>query len=244
MLKKIEGIVISEKAHGETSKIINILTKDYGVLGIMAKGARSLKSEYRNSTTKLTCGMFNLSYKENKLSTLIGVDVIDSFKNIKKDISKISYASYLCELSHQVMKHNSNENIYTLLIDSLKKIDEGFNEAIITNILELKYLDYLGVMPIINSCAICGSKTAIATISSEKGGYICNNCLSTEKIVSDKAIKLIRMFYYVNISQISTLNISSNVEKEINDFLDDYYDRYTGLYLKTKNFLKNLSKIN
>lgn len=52
------------------------------------------------------------------------------------------------------------------------------------------------------------------------------------------------MFYYVNISQISTLNISSNVEKEINDFLDDYYDRYTGLYLKTKNFLKNLSKIN
>ena len=56
--------------------------------------------------------------------------------------------------------------------------------------------------------------------------------------------KLIRMFYYVNISQISTLNISSNVEKEINDFLDDYYDRYTGLYLKTKNFLKNLSKIN
>ena len=88
MLKKIEGIVISEKAHGETSKIINILTKDYGVLGIMAKGARSLKSEYRNSTTKLTCGIFNLSYKENKLSTLIGVDVIDSFKNIKKDITK------------------------------------------------------------------------------------------------------------------------------------------------------------
>lgn len=244
MLKKIEGIVISEKAHGETSKIINILTKDYGVLGIMAKGARSLKSEYRNSTTKLTCGIFDLSYKENKLSTLIGVDVIDGFKNIKKDISKISYASYLCELSHQVMKHNNNENIYTLLIDSLKKIDEGFNEAIITNILELKYLDYLGVMPIINSCAICGSKTSIATISSEKGGYICNNCLSTEKIVSDKAIKLIRMFYYVNISQISTLNISSNAEKEINDFLDDYYDRYTGLYLKTKNFLKNLSKIN
>ena len=133
---------------------------------------------------------------------------------------------------------------YTASVISPSSIDEGFNEAIITNILELKYLDYLGVMPIINSCAICGSKTAIATISSEKGGYICNNCLSTEKIVSDKAIKLIRMFYYVNISQISTLNISSNVEKEINDFLDDYYDRYTGLYLKTKKFLKNLRKIN
>ena len=28
-------------------------------------------------------------------------------------------------------------------------------------------------------------------------------------------------------------------EKEINDFLDDYYDRYTGLYLKSKKFLKS-----
>ena len=32
--------------------------------------------------------------------------------------------------------------------------------------------------------------------------------------------------------------------KEINQFLDDYYDRYTGMYLKSKNFLRELKKIN
>ena len=31
--------------------------------------------------------------------------------------------------------------------------------------------------------------------------------------------------------------------KEINDFLDNYYDRYTGLYLKSKSFVKELAKI-
>ena len=30
---------------------------------------------------------------------------------------------------------------------------------------------------------------------------------------------------------------------EINDFLDDYYDRYTGLYLKSKKFLKTLESL-
>lgn len=244
MIKKVEGIVISEMSHGETSKIINILTPSNGILGIMAKGARSLKSEYRNSTRKLTNGIFNISYKDNKLSTLISVDVINNFKNINKDITRISYSSYLVELASQVMKHNNDNKVYTLLIDSLKKIDEGFDSSIITNILELKYLYYLGVMPIIDSCSICGAKNSIATISSEKGGYVCNNCLTIEKIVSDKTIKLIRMFYYVDIAQISKLNISDNIKKEINLFLDEYYDRYTGLYLKTKNFLKNLNKVN
>ena len=28
-----------------------------------------------------------------------------------------------------------------------------------------------------------------------------------------------------------------------NPFLDDYYDRYTGLYLKSKKLLKNINKV-
>ena len=39
---------------------------------------------------------------------------------------------------------------------------------------------------------------------------------------------------------ISKLKISDKVKNEINMFLNTYYDRYTGLYLKSKNFLKKL----
>ena len=111
------------------------------------------------------------------------------------------------------------------------------------NILELKYLYYLGVMPVIDKCASCGRKTGIVTLSSYRGGYVCQNCYQNEFIVSNKTIKLIRMFYYVDILKISKLDISNKSKVEINNFLDDYYDRYTGLYLKSKNFIKNLQKI-
>lgn len=242
MIKQIEGIVISESSYSETSKIINIITRE-GIIGIIAKGARNLKSELRNVTTKLTYGNFNIYYKENNLSTLTSVDVIDNFKNIKKDITKISYASYLSDLSLQVIKQNKDENIFNLLVSSLLKINEGYDPYVITNIIELKYLDYLGVMPVIDECAICGSKSSIATLSGRSGGYVCNKCLTNEKLVDEKTIKLIRMFYYVDISKISNLEISDKIKQEINNFLEDYYDKYTGLYLKTKSFLKNLNKI-
>ena len=242
MIEKVEGIVINEKAYGETSKIINVITKEYGLIGIIAKGARTLKSEFRVSTAKLSYAYFNIIYKEGKLSTLVSADIINPFKSIIKDINKISYAVYILELSEQVVKQ-TNQNIFDLMLSGLIKINEGYDPLIIMNIIELKYLDYLGVMPVLDRCSVCGSTNNIVTLSSDKGGYVCKNCYSTEKIISEKAIKLIRLFYYVDISKISKLEIGDVSKKEINDFLDMYYDRYTGLYLRSKTFLKNLEKV-
>lgn len=242
MIEKIEGIVIGERAYSETSKIINIITREHGIISCLAKGARTLKSDLRIVTTKLTYGFFHIHYKENKLSTLVSVDVINPFKKLKKDLTSISYGSFIIDLTEQVVKQSYSDLIFNNLIFSLIKIDEGFDPLVITNILELKYLNFLGVMPILDECSICKSKTSIATLSSDKGGYVCNKCLTNEKIVSEKTIKIIRMFFYLDISKISNIDLSNIVKNEINNFLDQYYDLYTGLYLKSKSFLKNLSK--
>ncbi len=243
MLEKIDGIVISEQNYGETSKIVNLLTRDYGIIGLMVKGGRSLKSPLRSVSGKLTYGTFNVYYKKDKLSILSDVSVINNFTKIKKDIELISYASYLTDLATQVVRHGRDEDVFDLLIASLSKIEEGFSPAVITNILELKYLDNLGVLPVLDRCVDCGSTDNIVTLSSDRGGYVCANCRTTEPLISSKAIKLIRMYYYVDINKIDNIDVSPEATSEINDFLNNYYERYTGLYLKSKSFLNSLKNI-
>ena len=243
MIKKIEGIILSEVDYKESSKIINVLTKEYGIIGFIAKGTKKVNSPLTAVTSKLTYGYFHVKYKENGLSTLMEVDVIDRFKNIKKDISMMSYSLYLLELSDRVYKHSENNTIYDELIASLKKINEGYDYQVITNIFELKMLDYLGIKPVVDECVNCGSKHDIVTISSYKGGYLCKNCARGEVIVNIKTIKLLRMFYYVDINKISKLEVSDSIKKELSRFIYDYYDRYSGLYLKSREFLSNLEKI-
>lgn len=245
MLTQVEGIVLSETSYSESSKILNVITKEYGIIGILSKGCKSLKSPLRSVSTKLTYGYFNIKYKEDKLSTLISVDIIDNLKNIKTDLSlkSISYVYFILELAEQVIKHNYSSDIYDLMLSAILKINEGFDPLVITNILELKYLEYLGVMPILDGCCVCGNKTSIATLSSSRGGFVCNNCKRNEKMVDKKTIKLIRMLYYVDIAKIINLDISLKIKSEINVFLDEYYERYTGLYLKSKKFLNELNKI-
>ena len=240
LIKKVEGIIIGEVPYHETSKIINVLTKEDGLIGIVAKGAMRPKCPYMGLTSKLTYGYFHINYRDN-LSSLIEVDLINSFKNIKKDLIKMSYSIYLTDLVNQVYKHEQNKEIYSNYIASLIKINEGFDPLVITNILELKMLDYLGIRPCIDKCVSCHNTSDIVTISSYRGGYLCKNCLNNEKTVNIKTIKLLRMFYYVDISKIEKLEISENIKKELNLFIDDYYDRYSGLYLKSKNFLNKIS---
>ncbi len=243
MLVEVEGIIIGEKPYSETSKLLTVLTREYGLISLMAKGAKRVKSDLRIFTEKLTYAKFNILYKKDKISTLVSATIIEQLKSIKTDINKISYASYILELAEQISKEHFNSKLYDLVIAAIKKINEDYDPASIMNIVELKLLDFLGVMPVIDGCAMCGSKANIMTLSASAGGFVCKDCYHNDKIVSEKALKLIRAYYYVDISSLEKINISEKVKNEINEFLDDYYDRYTGLYLKSKEFIKNLKNL-
>ena len=240
MLREVEGFILSETPYGDTSKIINVFTKEEGVIGIICKGAKSLKSKNRVATMKLSYARFNIYYKKDKLSTLVSADIIDPLKKIKEDIILVSFLSYISELTSQVLKQSNDEEIYDTFMNIVLKLNEGLDPIVLTNILEIKYLEYLGVLFNLDSCVLCGSKTNIATIDGDKGGYICLNCLTNEVVVDPKVIKMIRMYYYVNVKSIKEIKVEEKVRDTINEFLDVYYDRYTGLFLNSKGFLKKL----
>lgn len=238
---EVDGFVLTETPYGETSKIINVLTKEYGVIGIMCKGAKSLKSKLRVPTMKLSLSKFTIKYKDGKLSTLINAEVINPLKNINSDIILKATLMYLSDLTYQVVKQSHEyEKIYDLFLKVILKLEMGLDPVVLTNILEIKYLAFLGVLFNLDGCAICGSKENIVTFNPDNGGYICKNCLKNEVIVDIKVIKMIRMYYYLNIEGLKRIEVEDKIKKIINQFLDMYYERYTGLYLNSKEFLKKL----
>lgn len=239
---KIKGIVINEKPYGETSKILSIITKKFGVISVLSKGCKRLKNKLRNCSSIFCYANFDIVYKENKLSILVDGEILNNFNNIKKDIEKLSYLNFITDLTNGVVKQNDDKRIFDIFLSAILKINDGFDSLVITNILEVKYLSFLGVSPKLDGCVICGNKNVVS-LSSYKGGFVCINHLDNDYIVSSKTIKLIRMLLYVDISKITKLDVSNEVKNEINNFLNDYYDRYTGLYLKSKNFLKKINNL-
>ncbi len=237
MIKKVEGIIVSTVDYKESSKIINIFTREDGIIGVLARGSKNMRSKISATSNVLCYGYFHLNYRKDGFATLIEVDIIDSLKEIRKDLAKTNYSLFLLELATGVYRHEQNDNIYPLLITGLLKINEGYDALVVTNIIELKLLEYLGIKPVVDRCVSCGASNDIVTISSYKGGYLCQKCVGNEFIYHIKTIKLIRMFYYIDLSKITKIEISDTIKKELGLFIDDYYERYSGLYLKSKSFL-------
>ncbi len=236
----VEGIVVSSTPFKENSKILNILTKDKGLIGCVSKGCKKLKSKLRLISENFAYGTFHMYFKENGLSTLIDGDIKNYFINSKSDINKISYLTYLCELSLNVYKESESNEIYPILESALLKIEEGFDPKVITNIVELQYLEYIGINLNLNECVKCGN-TKVVTLSMNRGGYICSNCRTNEPIIDEKVIKLLRLYYYVDISKISNLDIEDSVRDSIDTLISEYYDEYSGVVTKSKKFLKDLN---
>ena len=234
-----DGIVVSSIPCKESSRIINILTKDMGIVGCIVKGCKSLKSKLRLPSEKFAYGTFHFYYKENGLSTLIEADIKNYFINIKSDIVKISYMSYLCELATNVYKESNNSEVYDILISALLKIEDNFDPKIITNIVEIQYLSYIGISLCLDSCVNCGS-TKVVTLSTSRGGYLCSNCRQSEPILDGKILKLLRLYNYVDISKISNLDIDNEVSNAIDRIISEYYEDYSGVSTKSKKFLKEI----
>jgi DNA repair protein RecO (recombination protein O) len=247
---KIEGLVVGEQNYSESSKILKIFTKEKGLISVLSKGCKKPKSPLREGSNKLIYGNFDISFRDNGISTLIGIDIKDIFKNIVMDyhdLEKKMYTFVMIDVTLQVISdkevdEEESKEIYDILISSIKKINEGINPKVLLDVVMLKYLKFLGVLPSLDSCAICGSTTNIITLDSSAFGFVCSECYSNQVIVNKNALKLIRMLYYVDIDKIKNLDVGEEIQ-DIEKFIDDYYESHTGIYFNIKKKLVTLRKM-
>lgn len=231
MKETVEGIILNETNYSETSKILNILTKEHGYISVISKGSRTMKSKLRGISMKLVYGEFTITYKEKGLSTLIEGSLINSFKNIFTNYNNMFYANKIIQLIRNVLKENNDPNIFLILRDSLLKINDNFDSNIIYVIVSLKMLSFLGVKPDFSSCVNCGFRK-IKTFDLNIPGSICENCYQGTYLFLPNTLKLLKLFLDIDISKIDKLNITSKkVLEELNFFIKDYFDSWTGIFL-------------
>lgn len=233
----VEGIVLKETLYSETSKVLQVLTKEYGLVSIIAKGALNVKSSLRSLTIPFLFGKFNILYKKDKLSVLKGGSIIKLYGSTTKDLKIYAYISYLSELTYNVLKENNDSEIFNIYKNGLDKIIDGLNPEIIKNIIEFKYLDYLGITPNFDICQKCNMIKEPFAIDGKIGGFVCSDCYTNEIKVSSNYKRIISRFQNVDISEIKQIKLSKEDENIIKVFLDEYYEKYSAIYINSRKFL-------
>ena len=125
MLITVTGLVIAERNLGESDKFIDVLTAEYGVVEICAKGARKITGKNNASTQLFAYGKFCFS-KRGERFYLNSSEPIRVFYNLRLDMKKLALAEYFIEISkYCVTTGQSAKDAMSLLLNSLHFLSEG-----------------------------------------------------------------------------------------------------------------------
>lgn len=245
MLQKCEGIVIRTTDYGETNKVVTLYTRQWGKLGVMARGAKKPNSRLSSITQLFTHGYF-LVQTGSGLGSLQQGEIASSMRSIREDIFLTAYSSYIVELTDKsVDDKKPNPFLFELLYQTLNYLNEGFDQDVLMNIFEMKMLNVLGLNPNLNQCSVCGSTDGHFSFSIREGGLICHRCLDKDPYhfkLSPSSVRLLRLFYFFDLSRLGNISVKSETKSELKKVISAYYDEYSGLHLKSKKFLNSMEQ--
>ncbi|BAM47248.1 DNA repair protein RecO [Amphibacillus xylanus] len=243
MLEKVEGVIIRTQNYGETHLIATLLTDKLGKIGVLARGAKKPRSRMAAVTQLFIHGEYLVRLGRG-LSILEQGDVVNSHRKIREDIFLTAYASYLAELTNVLVDEKQpNYYVYQQLLLTLQGITDFKDPLVLTLMYEMKLYNVAGFAPTIDRCQNCQRTDQINAFSIKEAGVLCQRCLAIDpnhRPINQTQYKLLKLFSEIDMNRVANINVKAENKEVIRQILEQYYETYGGLTLKSRKFLKQI----
>ena len=216
---KVNGIIIAENNMGDFDKMLTMLTPNLGKIGCSAKGARRPKSLLLSGTQFLCFGEYML-FKGSEVYTINSCESIEMFYNIRTDLDKLTYASYITKIINDVTTENQNSfNTLKLFLNTLYMISETNKDLdFITSVFKVRILKILGFTPNIKECVTCKRRDNLEYFSIKDNGFKCRECSKQDTgsiQMSDATRNAIIYIIGADSKKIFSFELAENCRKEL-----------------------------
>lgn len=124
-------------------------------------------------------------------------------------------------------------------------MDEGLDYEILTNIFEIQILERFGVQLNFHECCICHRVGLAFDFSHRYSGLLCPEHYEKDEHRShlDPNVPyLLDRFQSLRFEDLKTISVKSEMKRKLRTFIDELYEDYVGLHLKSKKFIDDLDK--
>jgi len=241
MTFKTEGIIIKRINFKEADLILKVLTPDLGKIDVIAKGARRIKSKMSGSLELFYINKFILA-KGKTFNVLCFAETTQRHLFLRGDLKKLGKAFYITEIIDKfIQEGEKSRRIYNEFISTLLGLEGNHNLA--TQLFEVKLLKHLGYGPELISCIVCSKELKAnegTYLNTVLGGTVCPICSKAHEncfLVSDSALKFLRLMQSQEASIVSRVSNVNNLLIELEDFSQGYIECLIGKSLKSKKFM-------
>src|SRR5438477_5282428 len=114
-----EGIVLRRIDYGESDRILTVLTRDHGKIGVIARGARRPQSRLASRTDLFVRSRMQLAKGRGELDVLTQAEPVTT-ASPARDARRAACAALCAELTDRVLEaHHTDTDIYMLVVTAL-----------------------------------------------------------------------------------------------------------------------------
>lgn len=226
-LYKTEAVIIRQRKLGEADRFLTIYTPTLGKLDVKAKGVRKTTSRLSGHLQPLTRCMMQMAQGHGN-DVVTGVETLESFRRLHEDLDALSRGLYVAELADRMTaEHVHNYPTYRLVLDTLRRLDEGSEGDSTLRYFEMKLLDQAGFRPEIEHCVGCTQSLEpvdnfFAPIA---GGAVCRGCvpgLAGPRVLTLNALKLLRLLQRGSYNDFARVKMTEELAEEVERHLRGY----------------------
>ena len=179
MHKELKGLVIRTVNVSESDRLITVFTDELGVVSVMARGARSLKSRKMSSTMQFCYSKLVLEQRGDRYY-LKESELIENFYGIRNSLEGLALAGYIAEVLSDVTVAEAEPDLLRLSLNSLYAISESkYPLQRIKAAFEIRAAAIIGFMPDVVSCSFCGEREGSFYFDIMGGSILCKECKTT-----------------------------------------------------------------
>lgn len=237
MLVDTEAIVLRQVKTSYGRKMILLFSKRYGKIS----AGTSISEKGRNKSSlalkPFTYGRYEM-FKNRDSYNINAVEVIKSYYKIGEDVDKYMNGAYVLEFTEKALADEVPASAVFRLMTEFFDLLENRQKGIGTLVLayQVKLFRYLGVMPELERCAVCGQKKEPAAFCVEEGGAVCADCLGeirnsdNHRLIYDAKLGIINILRYFTVNPLKSIE-NLALKEETGRLLQKLVRDYAAYYL-------------
>lgn len=244
---RTEAIVLRGANYGEADRILTLLTLRYGKLNAIAKGIRRPISR-QTGHLELFNHVDVLLAVGRDLDVLTQSEVSHSFRRLREDLQRTSYAYYLVELVDRLVEERvQNEEVFGLALAGLRVLDAGGDPRLTLTQFQLHLLGAAGFGPELLTCTGCRAelRPEVNSFSNSGGGVVCPACGASDPMaysLSLGAFKLLRNLRRMDLPSGAGLKIPEPATIEASRTIREYVEQVLERRLRSPEFIARLAQ--
>lgn len=153
---KATGINLKGIPLGESDRLLTVLTKEFGLLRVVAPGSRKHQSSLRGRSGLFVVNELLIA-KGRSLDKIIQAESVESYPSLSQDLRKLTASQYIAELVlYQALSDQPQVELFDLFNHQLSQIEQEPTTTTLMLLVQsiFQLLVSAGVAPQVHACCL------------------------------------------------------------------------------------------